>query len=451
MAEVSRSRDPATDLPSENHDGAVALLIALVIAAAAMLGPLLFFDTAWREYVTEHGGIREGAAATGAGFAFAFAAALRTVSRTVLRTLTRTTARAGLKVTLKSLARSAVRTGGRSIATSVSAHVAGRADGPQPPKDEDTGSGNIKSLLFASALLFVSWVVVVGVGQPFDGLLDREQSIAQMETAAAELAEEQARLARVLDFEGLAWNAMERVRFARGRLDAARATGVDAEITEASAELTEANAVLAEALVKSGGRIAQPAAEMAAAALPQVAQPGFFQRLFTYAPFKGATPWSSPVLWGGGLVMVLPLWLIYGVQAFVARRRGVVLQHATAIDGGLLQLYFAGAMSFMPLTSDVFVGGTDEDRGRVAIASLLFPTLFGCALWTVWKVTGEGSPWVLFAADAFLLYPMVQVFPLQPLDGFDLWEWSRARWFGVFVAVLVAFVFLGSEGLKHVI
>lgn len=427
-------------------------MIALAVAAAAMLGPLLFFDTAWREYVTEHGGIREGAAATGAGFAFAFAAALRTVSRTVLRTLTRTTARAGLKVTLKSLARSAVRTGGRSIATSVSAHVAGRADGPQPTEpDEDTGTENLKSLAFASALLFVSWIVVVGFGQPFAGLLDREESIAQMETAAAELAEEQARLARVLDFEGLAWNAMERVRFARGRLDAARASGEEGAVTDASAALTEANAILAEALVKSGGRIARPAAELDASTLPQVAQPGFFQRLFTYAPFKGDVAWSSPVLWGGGLVMLLPLWLIYGVQAFVARRRGVVLQHATAIDGGLLQLYFAGAMSFMPLTSDVFVGGTDEDRGRVAIASLLFPTLFGCALWGLWKLTGESSPWILFAADAFLLYPMVQVFPLQPLDGFDLWEWSRSRWFGVFVAVLVAFVFLGSEGLKHVI
>ena len=423
--------------------------MAIVVAALAMLGPLLYFDTAWREYVSEHGGIREGAAATGAGIAFAFAAALRTVSRTVLRTLTRTTARAGLKVTLKSIARSAVRTGGGSVVTSMSAHLAGRAEGPAPAPMEDHRRANLQSLAFASLLLFASWVVVVGFGQPFAGLLDREQTLAHLEEANDQLVREQQELARALDLEGLSHQALEHVRKARGQLDSARATGDLAVITRATATLTEANAILAEALVKSGGRVAPPE-EAAQPALP-VARPGFLQRMFTYSPFRGEVDWSSPVLWAGGLVMLLPLWLIYFVQAAVARRRGVTLQHTTALDGGMLQLYFAGALSFMPLTSDVFVGGTDEDRGRVAIASLLFPTLAGALLWGIWKATGESNPWVLFAGDAFLLYPMVQVFPLQPLDGFDLWEWSRSRWFGVFVVVLVAFVFLGSEGLKHVI
>ena len=72
--------------------------------------------------------------------------------------------------------------------------------------------------------------------------------------------------------------------------------------------------------------------------------------LTTYAPYPGTTSWGSMVLWLGGLVMVLPLWLMYFVQDMAARKRGRVLRHETGVDGGFIQLYFAGAFSFMPLT-----------------------------------------------------------------------------------------------------
>jgi hypothetical protein len=151
------------------------------------------------------------------------------------------------------------------------------------------------------------------------------------------------------------------------------------------------------------------------------------------------------------VLFVIPLWFIYGVQLRSAQRRNLVLRHETGIDGGMIQLYFAGAFSFMPLTSDVSVEGDASEKGVISVIGLISPVALSVALWCVWKFTGEANPWILLAADAFLIYPMVQVFPLAPLDGVHVWRWGKARWFSVFFIVMGAFMFVGSEGLKNVI
>jgi hypothetical protein len=46
---------------------------------------------------------------------------------------------------------------------------------------------------------------------------------------------------------------------------------------------------------------------------------------------------------------------------------------------------------------------------------------------------------------------MVQSFPLDPLDGSRLFRWHRGVWLAVFIVVMGAFIFMGSEGLKSVI
>ena len=77
----------------------------------------------------------------------------------------------------------------------------------------------------------------------------------------------------------------------------------------------------------------------------------------------------------------------------------------------------------------------------------LFP--IAAVLWVLWYLLG--NPWILVTADIFLIYPMVQVFPLKPLDGSDLWAWSRGAWIGTFIVVMSTFIFMGSEALKNVI
>ena len=105
----------------------------------------------------------------------------------------------------------------------------------------------------------------------------------------------------------------------------------------------------------------------------------------------------------------------------------------------------------MPLSSDVVIEGTTAERGRVSMAGIIFPTLVSIALWLFWKLTGQTMQFVLLASDAFLIYPMVQCFPLDPLDGSRLYRWHRGIWFAVFMVVMLAFIFMGSEGLKNVI
>jgi hypothetical protein len=105
----------------------------------------------------------------------------------------------------------------------------------------------------------------------------------------------------------------------------------------------------------------------------------------------------------------------------------------------------------MPLASDVVVEGNTAERGRVSLAGLVAPTVVAIVLWLIWKLTGGTIQPILLASDAFLIYPMVQCFPLTPLDGNQVFRWHRGIWLMVFALVMASFIFMGSEGLKNVI
>ena len=93
--------------------------------------------------------------------------------------------------------------------------------------------------------------------------------------------------------------------------------------------------------------------------------------LMTYAPFPGTTAWASPLIWVGGAIMVIPLWFIFFVQSAMCRSRKVIMDHQTEWIGGGIQLYFAGAFSFMPLTSDVVIDTSTDKRSQIALGGSL--------------------------------------------------------------------------------
>ena len=136
-------------------------IVALIICASVLLLPIFIIEHEYKVFTKEHGVAKEGAAGAGLWLAVMF----RTVSRTVLRTIIRTSARAGMRASL----RGAFRTGVRSIGRTTSKKLADQT--LPPPNKEQNQQKNIKSLFFASALLYVSWVVVIGFGQPYSGLL----------------------------------------------------------------------------------------------------------------------------------------------------------------------------------------------------------------------------------------------------------------------------------------
>jgi hypothetical protein len=296
---------------------------------------------------------------------------------------------------------------------------------------------------------------VVGLGQPFTDLKTMEQAEAAAEQEAEDRRKviEKRRGPALAAFaaQGKVDGIAERIREVMKNLKMERSQEgqrkLETELIILAHEEDDAKDALVGALERSNNGVLDPE-ELKKT---PVATPTdkMFERFFARAPYPGATPWSSRVIWLGGLVVLLPLWFIYFAQSTVAKRLGTVLRHETGIDGGVIQLYFAGAFSFMPLTSDVIIEGDDTTKGKVALAGLLAPAFLAMALWGGWKATGITE--LLFAADAFLIYPMVQTFPLDPLDGVRVWRWNKLIWFAVFLFIMSGFLLAGSEGLKNVI
>ena len=424
--------------------------MGLVVCSLIFLAPLIYIQYEYDTFTATYGEVREGAAGAGLALAVVF----RTVSRTVLRTVVRTSARAGMRASLRGVFRSGMRVALRGGSAGILRKVA-----EKKPPAVSVGVANLRSLAFASALLYASWVIVLGLGQPYQGLLTRDQAIAEDAQKAAEEEAELARLAeqarRAYEAQQIFLRLQEEYRELKVQLKMERDGDKQAALEEAIDQkvlaLSGAEFELEEAKAASGGRVLAPedaAKEEERARFPRMEQ--LKEELFTYAPYPGRASWGAPVIWLGGLAMVLPLWLIYVVQAAVARQKGMVLRHETGVDGGFIQLYFAGAFSFMPLTSDVVLDKDDPAaRGQIALAGLLVPVAVSVALWAAWRATGLHA--LLFLSDAFLIHPMVQVFPLHPLEGAFLWRYSRLGWLVLFIFVMFLFLFTGSEALRSVI
>ncbi len=447
MAETTAA---ASEAAPEQGGGPVETTLAIVIALVALVGPLIYIQHEYDVFSREHGEAKEGAAGAGLALAVVF----RTVSRTVLRTIVRTSARAGMRASMKGALQSGLRVATRNLLASIFKSVMSKEMGPGATDPAAIRRSNLKSLGFASVLLYASWVIVIGLGQPFKAVMTEEEAVA----AEAGKAAEEARIANRPRPEHIAWDLRQQSQAKheemqttgkelKGERDPSLQRRLEAQLILLQLEKDDIDHRFTEVYDRAGGRMAQP--KPPEVELPPTAFDEAIDWLFTRAPYPGETSWASPVIWAGAALFTAPLWVIYFFQAGAARRRNLVLRHETGVDGGVIQLYFAGAFSFMPLTSDVVVEGTTEERGRVALVGLLAPTLIAIGLWAAWKATGI-TP-LLLAADAFLIYPMVQTFPLDPLDGVRVWRWNKLVWTAVFLVVMTVFMFAGSEGLKSVI
>ena len=534
-------------------------IFAFVICLIVLVLPVLVIENEYKLFTKEHGVAKEGAAGAGLWLAVMF----RTVSRTVLRTIIRTSARAGMRASLRGAFRTGVRTVGRTQSKIL-------ADQNLRKEQEKKRFKNLKSLCLASVLLYFSWVIVIGFGQPFSKLLYQSSEELVLEQ---EDLDHKKRLIELQDLAITAWEReqawkntrkqlrsvekdikMERDGEKRSKIEQKRdflrqqelldARAFEEAFTKSKKETLDPNSVQDISDEEEEKRVkkttwlqtlapypAEPSAgtkfmvqlkDVASGSqvIPliefpiEVAEPileqeirekefnkdkdGFVLQKVSPDPthinwvklragisfhfsqdidsigsiettgqnvrveqsslgtdrvtivFGGVTAWDSMLIWVGGLVIFLPLWFIYFVQSWATRRENLILQHETGPVGGGIQLYFAGAFSFMPLTSDVVVPNADvEQRSRIALWGLMAPACFSLLIWSLWLQVPDSR--ILFVSDAFLIFPMVQCFPLNPLEGIYVWRRSKLLWFLTFIFIMTLFMIVASAGLKSVI
>lgn len=187
------------------------------------------------------------------------------------------------------------------------------------------------------------------------------------------------------------------------------------------------------------------------------------------APVESQTAWVMPlfigcvtlgfsfagvVIWGGGShneellygfsvavsgVMAAAALLTHvAILFWVSRHHVISLKVHTPFDGILLQAYFTGALSYLPLSSDITLEGERHVVGQSAAAALV--GIIGLSL--VLDSVG-----ILLQYDILrcwsahlLLYSFVVSFPLKPLSGSDVFAYHKGLWFGVFALSMLCFL-----------
>ena len=138
--------------------------------------------------------------------------------------------------------------------------------------------------------------------------------------------------------------------------------------------------------------------------------------------------------------------LVYAAATYwLAALFGVQVRFAAEIDAILLQAYFTGAGSFLPMTTDVEYTGTKQQNARVAFGTIAI--IYGCHLLLLLAASLTGLYVVEFTASMFLIYAFVYVFPIAPLEGHDVWVHRKLLWLILFVPILLSFFVSFTETL----
>jgi hypothetical protein len=149
------------------------------------------------------------------------------------------------------------------------------------------------------------------------------------------------------------------------------------------------------------------------------------------------------------LLAAFPILVYSLLTQLYARWFRVRLHFQTQLDGLLLQAYFTGAGSFLPLTTDVDYRGSSRNKTRVATLTLMSMLILHLVLhWLGWLWNWEI---MRFCGATFLVYCFVYAFPLRPLEGHYIWTRSKLLWFFVWAPILVLFVMDMPEAFTEIL
>jgi len=123
---------------------------------------------------------------------------------------------------------------------------------------------------------------------------------------------------------------------------------------------------------------------------------------------------------------------------FFGRKFRIVTVYCTEIDGLILQGYFTGAGSFLPMTTDIEYYGRKKDKCKLAFSALLGMFFTFCVLYAAGEILDMGS--LNFLGSMFLIYCFVYSFPIEPLEGHIIWSRSKLLWLSIAIPILLAFM-----------
>lgn len=147
---------------------------------------------------------------------------------------------------------------------------------------------------------------------------------------------------------------------------------------------------------------------------------------------KGLSELEAVVLAGIPLLAYALIHMTFG-KLFSVRTT-----YRTEVDGLLLQGYFTGAGSFLPMTTDIEYYGEEKAKCKLAVGALLgMLSLFG-----LFYVAGEALDMGAFnfLSSMFLIYCFVYCFPIEPLEGYIIWSHNKLVWVAVTIPILLAFM-----------
>ena len=139
----------------------------------------------------------------------------------------------------------------------------------------------------------------------------------------------------------------------------------------------------------------------------------------------------------------------YSIMFWVGLKTNVTVSMRTSIDGILLQAYFTGAQSYLPLASDMELTGSLEDKAKCSNITLL--ALLGLSLLMDSIGTLFFAPVLKIWGAHLLLYVFVISFPLKPLEGSDIFAVSKGMWLLTFLLVLLTFLFNMPEAFYAIL
>lgn len=133
----------------------------------------------------------------------------------------------------------------------------------------------------------------------------------------------------------------------------------------------------------------------------------------------------------------VPLLMYAFLHKSLGKYLGVQTAYNTEIDGLVLQGYFTGAGSFLPMTTDVEYYGDKKSHFKLAGWALVGMFFSFALCYTAGNILGLAS--LDFLGSMFLIYSFVYCFPIQPLEGHIVWSRSKLLWLAIALPILFAF------------